>query len=105
VRVRRCTGRPVAKYRFKVLSEIMQASGLYSAIWRQTVSVQTVDCIRGIVTASGIGGCRIIPPTETGSRRLSRFAAGGVWRPLARTQRSWIRSPRMRVRLLVAPHV
>ena len=36
----------------------MQAGGLYPAIWHQKVSAQTVDCIRGGVTAGGIGGCR-----------------------------------------------
>ena len=62
----------------------MQAGGFCPAIWRKTVSAQTVDRICGGVTAGGIGGRRIIAPMETRSRWLSRFAAGSVWRPLAR---------------------
>ena len=41
---------PGARFRFKAFSEVFQADVLYLAIWHQTASAQTVDCIHNHVT-------------------------------------------------------
>jgi len=82
-------------FRFNTLSEVIPGGGLYPAIWHQTASAQTVDCNRDIVTASGVGGCRIIPPMEPRLRWLSWFAADDVWCLLVRGGRSRTRPPRL----------
>jgi len=92
-------------FRFNALSEVIPAGGLYPARWYQGVFARTVVCIHDDVTDGGIGGCRIFPHMETGSRWNSGFAAGDVWLPLARAERFQTASPRLHVRLHVALRV
>lgn len=57
--ISKSTGRPGATFRFKALSDVIPAGGLYPVFWHREASAQIVVCILGVVTGGGKGGYRI----------------------------------------------